>query len=540
MPISDLPEESKVLVICATAGQGDMPKTAVKFWEEMETFLETAPADYLKDTKFAVFGMGDSSYAMFNEAAKKVDEAFGKLGGQRLQEIGMGDDQHPARFDTELEEWGPDFYDNIEAPAPPQELGAPSHLVEILDATPENVARANEVYTPSHSKPVTMNLKRSTVPEGYERPIDHFEFDIAGSGLSYEQGDSLGLWPHNDPEQVELCLKGLNLTGDEVLRIQDIDSSRSEPLPEVITTRKLFTEILDIGGWPKKRFYEMLKLCATDEAEKAELEVITSREGKPQYKACMDESYTYAELLNKFPSATPTVGHILDFVPDIKPRLYSIASSPRFNGEDKVHLCIIKNEWNATSGRNVVGVCTNWLSRLEPTGEGIRLPAKVHAAAVVMPETHETPLLMVGLGTGIAPMRAFIEERIAAKRDGEKCAPMALFFGARNRQEYSYEKEFTEYNESGELEHVILALSREQKEKIYVTHRLKEHMQLVYDLIHEQNGNLYLCGPGGNVPPQVRQALVNAIVQCGGKSEEYAEKYVMDMQITGRYNVEAW
>jgi len=147
---------------------------------------------------------------------------------------------------------------------------------------------------------------------------------------------------------------------------------------------------------------------------------------------------------------------------------------------------------------------------------------------------------MVALGTGIAPMRAFIEERAMAKRDGEECAPMALFFGARNRQEYSYEAEFDAYQEEGVLNHIVLALSREQKEKIYVTHRLAQEKQMIFDLIHEGEGNLYLCGPGGNVPPQVRAAVVTAIRDCGGHTQEYAEKYVEEMQINGRYNVEAW
>merc|ERR1712151_1057912 len=135
-----------------------------------------------------------------------------------------------------------------------------------------------------------------------------------------------------------------------------------------------------------------------------------------------------------------------------------------------------------------------------------------------MPDTHETPLLMMGLGTGIAPMRAFIEERAAAKRDGEKCGEMALFFGARNRAEYSYEQEFDDYQKEG----------------------VQQEKQLIYDLIHERRGNLYLCGPGGAVPPQVRKGVIDAIRDCGNHSQEYAEKYVEDMQISGRYNVEAW
>merc|ERR1719384_2735461 len=137
VPVAELSESSQILAIVATAGQGDMPKSALKFWEEMETFLETAPPDFLAETQFAVFGMGDSSYVFFNEAAKKVDDAFERLGATRIMQLGLGDDQHPSRYDTELEEWTPDFYDNIEAPEPSQELGAPSHLVEILPSSPE-------------------------------------------------------------------------------------------------------------------------------------------------------------------------------------------------------------------------------------------------------------------------------------------------------------------------------------------------------------------------------------------------------------------
>merc|ERR1712038_300760 len=146
------------------------------------------------------------------EAAKKVDDAFERLGATRIMQLGLGDDQHPARYDTELEEWTPDFYDNIEAPEPPQELGAPSHLVEILPSSPET-AQLVVPYVPHGSKPVTMTVKRSTVPDGYERAIDHFEFDLTGSGLSYSQGDSLGVWPTNAKKQVDLCLSALGLKG---------------------------------------------------------------------------------------------------------------------------------------------------------------------------------------------------------------------------------------------------------------------------------------------------------------------------------------
>jgi homodimeric pyruvate:ferredoxin (flavodoxin) oxidoreductase len=540
--IADLPDESKIIAFVATAGQGDMPKTALKFWDEMEKFLETAPENYMANTQFAVFGMGDSSYVFFNEAAAKIDTMFEKLGASRIQEMGQGDDQHAERYDTELEEWTPNVFDAIEAPPPPQELGSPSHSVEIIDSSSPLYKKAQEPLIPiSHaSKPIKLKKVLSTVPEGYERPIDHFEFDIEGSGLVYDQGDSLGLFPYSDKEQVDMALAALKMTGDEVLHLKNIDSNRSNALPEVITARKLLTEVLDIGGWPKRRFYEMLKMGTTDADEKAELELMCSKDGKPLLKANNEESYSYAELLAKYPHAVPSIGHLIDYLPDVKPRLYSIASSPRMRGEDQeCHLCIIKNEWTATSGRNRIGLCTRWLSELNVDDGPMTLPGFVHASAVVMPNSHKVPMVMVGLGTGIAPMRCFIEERVMAARAGEECGEMALFFGARNRIEYSYEEEFNSYNEEGPLTHIFTALSREQKEKIYVTHRLAQNMPLIYDLIHEKDGNLYLCGPGGNVPPQVREAVIKSI-EGGGHSREYAEKYVTDMQINGRYNVEAW
>merc|ERR1719414_728832 len=206
VPVEELSESSQILAIVATAGQGDMPKSAVKFWEEMETFLETAPADFMKDTKFAVFGLGDASYVFFNEAAKKVDASFARLGGQRIQELGLGDDQHEARYDTVLEDWSPDFFDNIEAPPPPEEMTPPSHLVEILPPEHQKFKLAAESYVPHGSKSVRMTLKRSTVPKGYDRDIDHFEFDLSGSNLSYGQGDSLGVWPSSAKDQVDICL----------------------------------------------------------------------------------------------------------------------------------------------------------------------------------------------------------------------------------------------------------------------------------------------------------------------------------------------
>merc|ERR1719433_1418577 len=177
-----------------------------------------------------------------------------------------------------------------------------------------------------------------------------------------------------------MCLNALDMTGDEVLKIKPVDSNRSVPLPEVITSRTLVTEIMDVAGWPMRRFYEMLKLSATDPKEKEELMHLCTKEGKKDYQAYAAESYTYAELLEKFPSARPSIGTLLDYIPDIKPRLYSIASSSRYRGDDECHLCIIKNEWTATSGRNRVGLSTGWLFDTTPNpGQSGQGPLEMNA-----------------------------------------------------------------------------------------------------------------------------------------------------------------
>ena len=169
--------------------------------------------------------------------------------------------------------------------------------------------------------------------------------------------------------------------------------------------------------------------------------------------------------------------------------------------------------------------------------------SKINAAGITVPATHSLPCVMVGLGTGIAPFRAMVEDREVARVRGETVGPMALFFGARyQRTDYTYGDEFAEYHSGGKgvLTHLSTAFSRDQKHKIYVQDRISEVPEVIYEYLGRQKGFFYLCGPAGNVPPSLRKAVVNAFVKCGGHSSDEAEKIVTQMQIEGRYNVEAW
>lgn len=300
--------------------------------------------------------------------------------------------------------------------------------------------------------------------------------------------------------------------------------------------------MLDIFGKPARRFYETLALAAKDEKEKAELEFLLTKDGKDKLKELTKETVTYADLLQMYPSTKLSLEYLLDHVTRIRPRLYSIASSSEmFN--DILQLCIVKDDWVTPSGKYRQGLCTRYLQGLSQGSTPDLVAGKMNAAGINIPDTQAPPYVMVALGTGIAPMRAMIQEREVARIRGESVGPMALFFGARHkRTDYTYGDEFEEWHSNGKGVLTVLstAFSRDQAHKIYVQHRIAEHPELIYDYLWKKKGYFYLCGPAGNVPPSVRKAVVEAFISQGGHSPEEAEKMVTQMQIEGRYNVEAW
>lgn len=354
-------------------------------------------------------------------------------------------------------------------------------------------------------------------------------------------GFVVGLYPHNNNEEVLQWCNDYGLDHTSILKLDDLQD-RKGALPPVVTVSQLFTEVLDIFGKPPRRFYETLQMAAKEGSERTELEFLMSKDGKDKLKELQKETPTYADLLKMFPSSRLSLDYLLDHIPRIKPRLYSIASSHEMH-KDSVHLCIVKDDWVTPSGKQRHGLCTRYLAGLSLGGTPDIVSGKMNAAGITIPDTHSFPCVMVGLGTGIAPFRAMVEDREVARIRGETVGPMALFFGARyKRTDFTYGDEFNEYHSGGKgvLSLLSCAFSRDQKHKIYVQDRISEHPEVIYDYLGKKNGYFYLCGPAGNVPPSVRKAVVNAFVKCGGHSEEEADKIVTQMQIEGRYNVEAW
>lgn len=241
-----------------------------------------------------------------------------------------------------------------------------------------------------------------------------------------------------------------------------------------------------------------------------------------------------------FPSCKVGIEHMIDFIPNIKPRLYSIASAQETMG-DTLQLCIINDDWVTPKGKPKNGLATQYLRSLDPANKDEFVTGNIVAGGVHVPPHHKDPFVMVALGTGIAPMRAMLQERDTWKKRGEEVGKTAFYFGVRNSSnEYTYGEELEAYRDSGIITHLRPAFSRDQAEKIYVQHRMKEQDKLLVDWFMNENAHLYLCGPAGSVPAAVRKMLAAAFEEHAGMSAEEADAYLTELQIAGRYNLDVW
>eukprot|EP00028_Trichosphaerium_sp_Am-I-7-wt_P005760 CAMPEP_0168531048 /NCGR_PEP_ID=MMETSP0405-20121227/15134_1 /TAXON_ID=498012 /ORGANISM="Trichosphaerium sp, Strain Am-I-7 wt" /LENGTH=1322 /DNA_ID=CAMNT_0008555613 /DNA_START=110 /DNA_END=4078 /DNA_ORIENTATION=+ len=539
--LDELPTAGSIICVIATCGQGEFPGNSKGFWKALSN--PELPADYLADLKYTVFGLGDSSYVFYNETAKLVDARLQELGATKFHPTGLGDDQHDDRYDTELEEWQPDLFNELNTPDPPQVLPEATHKVErfnIQVAKENNLSPTVDRYVPPGADLVPLSKVDLLTPVNYDRDIRHIEFDLSGKNMHYELGDSLGIWPMNPKEWLEPVYDYLGVAPTDIVTLQDMQNSRKFPFPAAITAETLLSQVLDIFGRPKRRFYEMLSLVATSEEEKATLRHLITKEGKEEMQVLVKDTANHLEIMKMFPSAKPNLATLVDFIPEIKPRLYSIASSTEYHGKDALHLLVVADEWKTSKGVEKHGLCTKYLRDMT-VDEGPLVASRVNAAAVQYPEDQCIPLILAGLGTGLAPFRAVIEERAIAMKKGEKVGPIALFFGARHKKtEFSYQDELEKFQEMGVLTSIHCAWSRDQKQKVYVQNKLSEVPELVVDYLINKKGNFYFCGPGGSVPGALEKEVANAFIKKAGMSEKDAEETITKMKLAGKYCVEAW
>ena len=354
---------------------------------------------------------------------------------------------------------------------------------------------------------IHVHENRRLTPPSYDRNIFHIEFDLGDSGLTYEIGEALGIHAENDEHEVEEFIKFYKLDPDEIVEVP----SREDPrMLENRTVYQALMQNVDIFGRPPKRFYEALAEFAEDPNERKELLTLGGPEGAGEFKRRAEvDTITFADILLEFPSAHPSFHDIVRIVNPMKRREYSIGSCQKVTPKS-VALMIVVVGWVDPQGRDRFGQATRFLNKLKP---GSAVTVSVKPSVMKLPPNSTQPLIMAGLGTGLAPFRAFVQHRAWEKAQGKKIGAVLLYMGSRHqREEYCYGEEWEAYQDAGVITLLGRAFSRDQPQKIYIQDRMRETLDDITQAYLKENGAFYLCGPTWPVP-DVTNVLEDAIAK---------------------------
>ncbi|AET39445.1 sulfite reductase subunit alpha Ecym_4391 [Eremothecium cymbalariae DBVPG len=389
---------------------------------------------------------------------------------------------------------------------------------------------------PVKSYIVKVKENRRLTPEDYDRNIFHIEFDITGTGLKYGIGEALGIHARNNEESVKEFLKYYGLCENDVIAAPN--NSNPEIL-ESISVLQLFRDRLDLLGKPPKKFYESLVEFATDETEKQKLQDLVTPAGAATLKNYQEvEYYTYVDILELFPSARPPLKDLVNMISPLKRREYSIASSQRVH-ENELHLLIVVVDWVDPRGRKRYGHASRYLSKLLV---GTELVVSVKPSVMKLPPSPEQPVIMSGLGTGLAPFKAIVEEKLWQKQQGHDIGEVYLFLGSRHkREEYLYGELWEAYKDAGIITHIGAAFSRDQPQKIYIQDRIREVLDKLKTAMIDKRGSFYLCGPTWPVP-DISHALQD-IIAADAKEKGIQvdlDNAIEELKETSRYILEVY
>jgi sulfite reductase (NADPH) flavoprotein alpha-component len=379
---------------------------------------------------------------------------------------------------------------------------------------------------------------RRLTPMYYDRNVFHIEFDLGTSGLTYAIGEALGIHAENEPQDVQQFISWYGLEPNRVVQVPSRES------PDFFESRTIYQALMqnvDMFGRPPKRFYEALAEFAKDESERKKLLTISLPEGTLEFKKRADvDNITYADILKEFPSAHPAFADLVRIVGPLKRREYSIASSQHVT-PTSVALLIVTVEWKDPAGRERFGLATRYLNRLRA---GDPVTVSVKPSVMKLPASPAAPIVMAGLGTGLAPFRAFVQERAYQKTVlGQTIGSVLLYLGSRHRrEEYLYGEEWEAYQAAGVLTLVGKAFSRDQPHKIYIQDRMRQTIDEIRQAYFREGGSFYLCGPTWPVPDvtEVLQEAVELERKAQGAKKVDGRREIETLKDAGRFVLEVY
>lgn len=489
-------QEKLLVVVTSTQGEGEPPEEAVA----LHKFLLSKKAPKCEGTAFAVFGLGDTSYEFFSKAGKDFDERLAELGAERLLDRVDAD----VEYKEQAAAWRQQITEILKARVP----SAPSAVAAVAAA-----GAVNEIHSSPYSKeaPLTASFAANQKITGRDsdKDVRHIEIDLGDSGLRYQPGDALGVWFENDAELVQELLQLVWLKGDEPIEVN------GETLPLAEALQKHYELTVNTP-----QIVEQYAALSRNDA------LLALAGDKPKLQSYA-QSFPIVDMVRQAPTEL-NAEQLTGLLRPLTPRLYSIASS-QAETDTEVHITVGAVRYEI-DGRQRGGGASTWLAdRIEEDGE-IRVFIE-HNDNFRLPANPETPVIMVGPGTGIAPFRSFMQQRDNDGASGKNW----LFFGNPHfTDDFLYQVEWQKYVKDGLLTNIDLAWSRDQAEKIYVQDKIRAKGAEVWRWI-EEGAHLYVCGDANRMAKDVEQALLDVVVEHGGMDRETADEFLSELRIERRY-----
>lgn len=493
---ADLARAENLLVIVSTWGDGEPPEAAAGFHRNFMAFTGS-----LASVRFSVCALGDTSYEKFCQTGKDFDTRLAELGATRVADRQDCDVDHEQAFSSWIAR-------SLDALAP--------HSTSVAATTAPTESAATETPEFGKKNPFPAELLQSVVLNGRRSSKEtlHLELSLAGSGMQYQPGDALAVVPINAPDTVQAILDAAKLSGSEEVETKNTGGRKTlsdalrDDLDITALSRNVLTKLAEATG--SKPLHDLL----ADDAKENLKQFNCGRE-------IVDAIQLYA------PSGL-SADALAGLFRKIPPRLYSIASSPLAH-PDEVHLTVAAVRYHS-HGRQRKGVCSTYLADLARPGDHVPVFVQPNKN-FRLPADGDTPVIMVGPGTGIAPFRAFVEHRAALGNTGKNW----LFIGDQHYlYDFLYQLEWQEHLKSGALHRLDAAFSRDQPEKVYVQHRLAERGRDIYAWL-EEGACFYVCGDASRMAADVHEAMIRIIQSEGAKSREAAEEYLDNLKKTKRY-----
>lgn len=602
--------EPFAVILQSTYGDGEPTDTSTEFVHWLRDQAEDGRMpDLLENLTYSVFGLGNSSYEQFNAAAKLVDKSMHALGAVRLLKIHLGDDD--CTLEDDFQAWREALWTAVEEKYGVSAEGgatsggeAPSY--DVTAATKRAATAAEAEVSDAMRKPPKGGVTTQFVPyaaavaaarelhdASSDRSCVHVEFDISGTGITYQHGDHLGVFAENAMPVARRAAACLGLSLDDAFSLtspENAPASLPPPFPTPCTLATALTKYADLLSPPRKAALAALASVATDPEEAARLNHLASSLGKEEYASFVVEpARSLVEVMEAFPSAVPPLGLFFGAVsPRLAPRYYSISSSPLDNpGVVTATVAVVRGE--TRTGRMHEGVASTYLARFVPVpgsssgpGSGlssssattssemkdVRVPLFIRSSTFKLPRNPAAPVVMIGPGTGYAPFRGFLQERAAAVKAGATLGPAHLFFGCRRAdQDYIYreemeaalvgggdsdEKEKKNTKQQQHLSSLHVAFSRDPDahagKKTYVQDKLMAAGKEIYAVmkgtagggVGANEGCIYVCGDAKGMARDVHRALHSILMTEGGYAGHEAEEIVKRLSDTGRYHKDVW